>query len=343
VTDSSLAHLVLARLRLYWREPGTLFWGFGFPVLLSLALGVAFRNRPPDPVIAAVEAGPGAERVLAALSAGGEVRARETPSDEAQRALRSGRVALVVRPGDPALYLYDPTRPEGRLARRVVDDALQRASGRRDALAVSDVHVEEPGARYIDFLVPGLLGLNLMGAGLWGLGYAIVENRSRRLLKRLVATPMRRGEYLLSFMVTRLVFMAVEVPVLMGFARAAFGVTVRGSMPLFLGLCTLGATAFSGLGLLLGSRTRNTTTISGLINAVSMPMFVCSGVFFSIANFPEWLQPWLRLLPLTALNDALRAVMNEGAGLAAVAVPLVVLASVAALAFAAALKLFRWS
>jgi ABC-2 type transport system permease protein len=340
---SPLFQLTLARIRGFFREPSAVFWTFAFPVLLTIALGVAFRSRPPEPVRTAVEAGPGAEAVRAALSAGKDVTALVLAPDAAGTALRTGRVSIVVVPGDPPAYRYDPTRPESRLARAVVDDLLERAAGRADRFAARDERVEEPGARYVDFLVPGLVGMNIMSAGMWGIGWVIVEDRQKKLLRRLVATPMRRSDYLLAFVLVRLLFLVLEVPVLVGFGHLAFGVPLRGSIVALGTLAVLGALAFAGLGLLVASRAKNTQTASGLMNLVMMPMFVLSGVFFSADNFPAFIQPAVRALPLTALNDGLRAVMNEGAGLQALLPQAALLAGVAVASFGAALRLFRWS
>jgi len=339
---SALFELTLARFRGFFREPSAVFWAFGFPLLLSVALGVAFRNRPPEPVRVAVEQAPGAERTLAELSGASDVRASVEDAAAARRDLRVGKVALVVRPGEPRTYRYDETRPESRLARLLVDDRLERAEGRVDVARVADEHVTEPGARYIDFLIPGLIGVNLMSSGMWGIGYLIVEMRTKKLVKRMLATPMRRRDFLLSFILMRLLFVFVETPFLIGFGWIAFGVRVTGSLALLSAVAVLGALSFAGLGLLVASRAQNTQTVGGLMNLVMMPMFVCSGVFFSTANFPDALQPWIRALPLTALNDSLRAVIDEGAGVRAIAAPLLVLAAWGVAAFVAALRLFRW-
>lgn len=339
---SAMRQLFLTRLRSFYREPGAIFWGFGFPILLSIALGVAFKNRPPEPVPAAVEAGPGAEPVRAALAASPEVRVKVMPADAARAALRTGKVAIVVVPSSPRVYRFDPTRPESRLSRLVVDDVLQRADGRVDVTTSADERVTEPGSRYIDFLVPGLVGMGLMQSGLWGLGYTIVEMRTRRLIKRLVATPMRKIEFLLSFLTMRGVFLFVELPVLLGFGSLAFGVPMRGSVALLALIAALGSLTFGGIGLLTASRAENTQTASGLINLVSMPMFLASGTFFSSSRFPDVVQPVVRVLPLTALNDALRAVMLDGAGVAQVARPVGILIAWGVLSMGAALKLFRW-
>ncbi len=343
---SAIVELTLVRLRLFFREPSALFWTFGFPVVLSFALGIAFRSRPPDAVRIAIESGPCAERALAELAPaeGKEVRASIVSAAEAHRQLRAGKVVLVVACGDVRTYRYDETRPGGRLARRLVDDLRPRAGGRVDPTAVADDHVTESGARYIDFLVPGLVGLNLMSSSMWGIGFTIVEMRTKRHNKRQLATPNRRSDFLFSFVFMRALFVLVEVPVLFGFGSLVFGVHVVGSAVLLMGLSLLGALAFAGLGLLVASRAQNTQTAGGLMNLIMMPMFICSGVFFSTSNFPDGMQPYLRALPLTALNDALRAVTSEGAGLrdATVALAIGVLSAWGFASFAAALKLFRW-
>ena len=339
----SLWRLTLARVLIFFREPSAVFWTFGFPILLTIALGIAFRSRPPDPVSAAVEAGEGAEAVRAVLAASLQIKASLLPPEEARSALRVGRVDIVVRPGSPRTYEFDPVRPESRLARALVDDVLQRAEGRRDPTPVREAPVTEPGSRYVDFLLPGLIGLNIMSSGMWGIGWVIVETRQKKLLKRMIATPMRRGEFLLAFVLMRVFFLALEFPVLLLFGRLAFGVPLRGSLWTLGLLALLGALAFAGLGLLVASRARNTQTVNGLINLVMMPMFLLSGVFFSASHFPDGMQPFIRALPLTALNDAMRAVMIEGAGLVAVAPQALLLAAMGAVSFATALRFFRWA
>jgi ABC-2 type transport system permease protein len=338
---SAILELTLTRFRMFFREPSAVFWTFGFPVLLSVALGAAFRNRPPEPAHVAIQAGPGAERTLAELTSN-EVKAVVEPAEAARDDLRAGRVVLIVVPGEPRTYRYDDTRPEARLARATVDDRLQRAAGRVDPTRSVDERVTEPGRRYIDFLIPGLIGLNLMSSSMWGIGYLIVDMRTRKLIRRMLATPMRRGDFLLSFVLMRALFVLLEVPVLLAFGWLVFGVRVTGSPVLILALSVLGALTFAGLGLLVASRAQNTQTVGGLMNLVMMPMFIGSGVFFSASNFPDRVQPVLRALPLTVLNDALRAVVNQGATLTQVATPMLVLGIWAAVSFAAALKLFRW-
>lgn len=340
-----LWQLTLMRWRIFVREPAALFWTYGFPVVLALALGIAFRNRPPEPADVAVEALPGNESWRDALAANSQVRVRWLSPADAHQALRTGKVSVVVGregTGAPRVYQFDPTRPESRIARAVVDDVLQRAAGRTDPTAVRDALVTEPGSRYIDFLIPGLLGFNLMQSGLWGVGFVIVDMRVRKLIKRMMATPVSRSHFLLSFVLVRGFFLLGELPVLLCFANWVFNVPIRGSVLLIAGLCVLGSLMFAGMGLLIGSRAQNTHTVAGLVNAVSLPMLVTSGVFFSAARFPEIVQPTIRLLPLTALIESIRTVMLDGAGLAMVATPIMIMLAWGLISFAIALRIFRW-
>jgi ABC-2 type transport system permease protein len=342
---SALYQLTLARVRESVREPGVLFWVFGFPILLSVGLGLAFRGRGPEPVVVGLLDGPDAAEVERTLSGAG-IQVQHVDEASARARLRSGKVALVIVPGAtaraPLTYRYDPTPAEARLARVAVDEAVQRAAGRRDPRTVRDAPVTERGARYIDFLIPGLIGMNLMSGSMWGIGWVIVNMRVRKLLKRLLATPMRRRDLLLAQAIARVGSLPLEVGSILVFARLAFDVRVTGSW-VALGLVSLvGALAFAGLAILVASRAQNTETVSGLMNVVMMPMFVLSGVFFSAAHFPEAIQPALALLPLTALNDGLRAIMIDGASLTAVARPLAVLGAWGVGSFAVALRIFRW-
>lgn len=337
-----LVELTLARLRELIREPEAVFWVFVFPILLAAILGLAFRSRPPEALPVAVVQGPDAEGRRSALAAEPDLSVRVLSDDAARQALIRGRVVLVVSAANPPAYAYDPTQPESRAARLAVDAALQRASGRRDAFTPLRTEIKEPGARYVDFLVPGLLGMNLMGTGMWGIGFSLVVARNGQLLKRLVAAPARKSHLLAAQIVSRLLFLVPEAGALLLFAYFLLGVPLRGSLALLTGVSVLGAMAFSGLGLLTAARPRTIEGVSGIMNLVMVPMWIFSGIFFSTDRFPAAAQPFVQALPLTALNDALRGVMLDGAGLATLAPELAVLLAWGVVSFALALKLFRW-
>ncbi len=343
--DSSLAQLTLVRFREFLREPEAVFWTFAFPIILALGLGVAFRNKPADVVaVGVVTDTPAGDSLSAHLAKTAGLKVQSMSESAAVRALRTGDVALVAAPkADGGFeYRFDDTRPEGRSARFLIDDALQRAAGRADPVHVSEMKVQEKGSRYIDFVVPGLLGMNIMGGGIWGLGFAIVEARRKGLLKRLVSTPMPRSHYLASFVLSRFVFLIVEVVVVLGSAALLFGVPVRGSILQLFVVCVLAALAFGGVGLLIASRARTIEGASGLMNLVMMPMWVLSGVFFSSNNFPKVAQPFIQALPLTATINALRATMLQGAGWGGVAPSVAIMGVWLVVSFTLALRLFRW-
>ena len=337
-----LIHLSRVKFLEFVREPEAIFWVLIFPVLLSLALGIAFRSKAPEPLAIAVLEGAGTDEARRLLAADPSLRPKVLAERDARLSLRTGKVALVVIPGDTITYWFDPARDESRVARLAADAALQRGHGRSDVRPTALREMTEKGSRYIDFLVPGLLGMNLMGTGMWGIAFSIVTARSRGLLKRLVATPMRKSHYLLGQMMGRMAFLVPEVVLLVAFAHFAFGVPVNGSILALSVVTGLGAMAFTGIGLLVSARPRTIEGVSGLMNFVMLPMWIFSGVFFSPSRFPDAMMPAIRLLPLTALNDALRAVMIDGAALPSVAPELAVVSLWGAAAFAVALRLFRW-
>jgi ABC-2 type transport system permease protein len=367
---SPLVQLTLMRVREFVREPEALFWVFLFPLLLAAALGLAFRDKAPDRIPVGVAQLPGAAPIASALGRSPVLMVKILAPPAAWEALRTGKISLLVEPGAPGaagpvppaatggaagatsaggagaarsvVFRLDDTRPDARSARLEAEDALQRAAGRTDLVSVRTEHVTEKGARYIDFLVPGLLGMNLMGTGIWSLAFGIVTARQKQLLKRLIATPMRRGQFLIAQVAARLCFLLPEVVLLVGISWLVFGVAVRGSLLLLLGTCLLGAISFCGLGLLVASRVRTVEGASGWANLVMLPMWLLSGVFFSSSRFPDRVQPLIKALPLTALNDALRGVMTDAEPLSGIAVQLAILAAWGVGSYLAALRIFRW-
>jgi len=351
--NGALLELTRARILEFVREPEAVFWVFVFPVLMAVALGIAFRSQSGGRTqVALLAAGPPAARaeLQERLQASPLLDVKVMDEASAALALRKTRVEVIVAVdavaeagAPPALtYRFDGARAEGRAARLLVDDVVQRAYGRGDAVTARDEDAPRRGARYIDFLIPGLIGLNLMGSGLWGIGFSVVIARTNKLLKRLAATPMRRGDYLLSIALSRLLFLGLEVAAIAGAGRLLFGVEVAGSIALLGLVSLLGALSFGGIGLLVAARPRTVEAVSGWMNLVQLPMWLLSGTFFSYERFPEFALPFIRALPLTALNDALRGVMNDGLGLAALWVPVLILLAWGLAGFAVAVRIFRW-
>ncbi len=360
--SSPLFQLYLVRLRDFYRQPARIFWVYGFPTLLAIALGFAFQSRPPAPVLVDLVSGPDASEIKTHLDAHNAALAREgsagktrlvapaveiheATAAEALRRLNTGKTPLVIEPVDAHswTYRYDPTRPDASAAHQTIDDLLQSAAGRSNPRPTSDVYVSEPGSRYIDFLIPGLIGLNAMGGGLWGIGFLLVNFRIAKLLKRFVATPMPRADFLLALLGARLTFVIPDLAVLLLLGTLMFHMPIRGSLALVIGIDMLGALAFAGIGLLVACRAHTTEAVSGLMNLVMLPMWLFSGVFFSSERFPAAAQPFIQILPLTQLVGALRRVLLEGVGVVAVAPAILILAAWAAVTFALALRFFRWT
>lgn len=344
-----LLELTRARVYEFLREPEAVFWVFVFPVLLALALGIAFRNQPSTRHRVAVIDPPAATDLLLTGMRGSPLLQLEILSaPDAADALRRGRVDVVIDMAGLAsddggvVYRYDSSRAEGQAARLAADNVLQRLLGRQDAIPAADEGAPARGSRYIDFLIPGLVGLNLMGSGMWGIGFSVVVARTRKLLKRFAATPMRRSDYLMSFALSRLIFLGLEVAAVVGFGALIFSVEVRGSVLDLSLISLLGAVCFAGLGLLVAARPRSIEAVSGWMNLVMLPMWLVSGTFFSYERFPAAVQPAIRALPLTALNDALRAVVNDGLPLAATWSEMAVLLGWGLVSFVIALRIFRW-
>ncbi len=344
IEHSAFAQLVLANVRSYLRQPEAIFWTYGFPLIMVVGLGLAFNSDTEARLAFIVTQRAASDPVVQKLQADARFDVEVMEEGAALALLRRNRTPVVVSvdaSGDVE-YFFDPTNPDGAAARAVIDDALQRAAGRADVVASVDRRTDAPGSRYVDFLVPGLIGMNLMGAGLWGIGFNTVDLRVRNLLKRMVATPMRRGHFLLALVGSRVLFFVPEMFFLLMAAKLLFGVPIAGSYATVVVIALAGAVTFAGIGLLVASRARTIESISGLMNLVMIPMWLCSGIFFSSERFPDVVQPFIQVLPLTQVINALRAVILAGEPLAAQALPLGVLALWCALSYALAIRIFRW-
>src|SRR5580698_5241253 len=345
---SGYSHLLMARMLELKREPEVVFWVFVFPLLLALGLGIAFRNKPGDAVSVAIVRSTGSEQAQALLARSPQhemFKIQVLDTEDARKGFRLGKFDLVIEPDGKGgfTYRYDPARPESVLAKAQTNEALQAAAGRKDAVLTTTVTSSEPGSRYIDFLIPGLLGMNLMNSGMWGIGFALVDMRQRKLLKRFVGTPMRRSDFLLALMSSRLVLMIIEIGLLLTLGVIVFHMRVLGSLFSILLLGAAGALCFGGVGLVTASRAQKIESVSGLMNLVMMPMWIFSGVFFSYERFPAVIQPLIKALPLTALNDALRASILEGTPLIHQWPRLLVMFLWGGISFALALRWFRWT
>lgn len=349
---SPLFELTRARIVEALRDPTALFWSFGFPVVLVITLGVAFGGGPKSHNRIGLVCGAPIEASTCAalhtqLEGGPEFDVRALPLAEAKEQLGLGELDVVLEaarePRAPdattIVYHFDENSPEGRTTRLAIRSVLNVPA---EGFAARDQPHTEVGRRYVDLLLPGLLALNLMGGGIWGTSFALVDARRRGLLRQFAVTPMRRSDYLVSYMLARLMFLVIEVIFLLGFGAFAFDTVLRGSVLALTVACLLGSLAFTGLGLLISTRTESAEVASGWANALTIPMGLASGVFFDYELFPDFLHPIIRCLPLTALTSGLRAIANQGVDVLEIVPQLIVLACWAVASFAIALRIFRW-
>ena len=352
MSSHPLFQLFLFRVREFVREPAVLFWAVLFPLGMMVVLGLAFQPHDARPVPVIVEVEPGNAYALGmkkSLEASTDLKVIAKPPVEAELARKRGDAALLVRPVEHSLpiYRFDPTHPDARTTRLLVDVALRgylSPDGKvPDLRAAQDEKEQTVGSRYIDWFVPGMMGMSIMNGSLWGLGFALVEMRAKRLLKRFAVTPMRRSHFLLAQALQRVCVVSLQATVMLVFALIAFKVEVQGPILAFVTVAAVGTLSFAGLGLLVGARPSNTEVAAGLMNIPMMPMMFLSGVFFSSSNFPDFMQPFIHALPLTALIDAFRRIANEGKGLESVGQELAVLLVWGVGTLGLALKLFKWS
>lgn len=362
VADWAIGVLIKTRFVEFTRKPAAVFWTYVFPLVMMVVLGSAFRSQgTPTQPVAIVEHAQ-ASALAEKLQPSPWLKVEVLPEEVAVRQLRTGAIVSLIRVArgaaveeggqgadsmdtgiPPWEVVYDPARPGGPMTELAIRQQLTASNQGPNTTPFQVVRFEEPGGRYIDFLVPGLIGMTLLGGGLWGVGYAIVDMRIRKLLKRYLATPMRKSDFLLGIVASRMLFMFPQVALILLVSRWVFGVINFGSW-LELGLIILlGGLQFAGVGLLVASRTKTMESMSGLINLAMLPMWTLSGIFFSYQNFPEFLHWPIRLLPLTPILDAMRGVMLEGQSLTAFPVEMALILTWTLGTFLLALFTFRWN
>ena len=343
---SPLWQLVITRMRLFLREPAAVFWVYGFPLLMLISLGVAFRDHSQVSISVDLVDVSLDSKLRQSLNEDKRFKVTDSSQQDWQKRLQYGKTDVVVefdpqRESPHFRFWEEPRRAESRLARYAVETVLL-SSEQSVPHAPEVLQLKSAGSRYIDFLLPGMLGMGLMGGGLWGVGFTVVDLRVRKLLKRYLATPMRHGDFLLSIMISRIIFSFVDVVFLLGVGYLLFGVQSQGNWLELMIVILAGAFCFAGIGLLVASRAQTLETVSGLMNLIMLPMWVLSGVFFSSERFPETIQPLINLLPLTALNQLLRGIMLEGNSILTHWRQLALLTFYGISTLMTALRIFRW-
>jgi len=366
--------LIMAHFREIIREPGVLFWGILFPILMSFGLGVAFTKksdvtRKVAIISETVKSQADTATVVADFlkksceknPAGGSDAWRwkyiikdeklgnsiflfySMPWRESMQLLKRGTInVMLVDKEGKAEYHFDPLNPDAQLTYLKLSGIIGKGPSVAETVDSEIRPLTVTGTRYIDFLVPGLITMGVMMSCMWGISYGIIEKRSKKLLRRLVATPMKKSHFLIALIAVRIGMNFVESSVLFIFSLIAFKITIQGDITALIVMFLAGNIAFSGLAVFVSSHTSSTEVGNGLINFVVFPLMVLSGIFFSYQNFPDWSLPVIRNMPLAMLTDGIRSIFNEGAGFPEVAIPIFVLTSIGIVFFGAGLKIFKW-
>lgn len=368
VANHQLFMLIKAHFLEIIREPAVLFWGVVFPILMAWGLGIAFTKKTDLTRNVAIvryygtehnadssrlfnflqknaeKKGQGYQIVLKNQKLGNlSVTFTETSWPEAYKLLKKGNIAMIIEDHvDDIKYHFDPANSEALSLYQQVSNLFLYGPGAYAATESEIRPLTLSGTRYIDFLLPGLLCMGIMMSCTWGISYTLIDRRSKKLLRRMVATPMKKTNLLIALITARFTMNVVEGIILFLFAWFFFHVQIQGSILALIVIFLAGNIAFSGIAILLSSHTANPEVGNGIINAVVTPMMVLSGVFFSYHNFPDWSIPVIRHLPLTMLADAMRSVFNEGVGLASVYKEAVILTVTGIVCFIAGLKIFKW-
>ncbi len=368
ITNHQLYRLITAHFAEIIREPAVIFWGVVFPILMAWGLGIAFTQKGTISVkLAVVKVITEKDTVqetkfLSFLKKNGIKRDStytinlkneklgdesltffETTWPNAFTMLKKGKVTVIIEDKATDIkYHFDPANAEAKAAYQLAANLTTHGVSFYAADQPSIEPLTMKGTRYVDFLIPGLLAMGIMMACSWGISYTIIDRRSKKLLRRMVATPMKKSNFLLALITARFTMNLAEALLLFAFAWLYFGTKVQGSWPALIMMFIAGNIAFSGIAILISSHTANPEIGNGIINALVTPMMVVSGVFFSYHNFPEWIIPVIRNLPLTMIADSFRSIFNEGAGFADVWLEALILTSTGVVSFVIGLKIFKW-
>ncbi len=346
-----LVLLTGVELKEYLREPGILFWAIFFPILLALGLGLAFSGGGEQEKTVAIVCAE-ADCAFPFVTEGGEGKLlgnekigftryqfEKTSWDDAILMLKKGMISMILKvERDDIQYHFDPNNAEANYAYLQLSAAVKGEAPDPGNITI----LEQGGTRYIDFLVPGLLAMGVMMSCMWGISYSNVDRRNKKLLRRMVATPMKKYNYVASQLISRLMLSTIEVLLLVGITKWIFDISITGSILAVVLLVIAGNVAFTGLAILIASRTSNTQIANGLINLVVMPMMIMSGIYFSYHNFPDFMIAIIQFFPLTILADSIRSVFLEGATLLNVLPELIGLFAFGLILYAAGIRVYKW-
>jgi ABC-2 type transport system permease protein len=325
----TLLQLYIASLKEFIREPMTLFWTMAFPILFILIFGLVFSD-PDSPSyeigLAVNDEGPAGEALAEAFRSVPVFEITEGERDDLIEQLKNGDLRTVVvipdglseavQAGDTAQVetIYDPSNTTSAqivlaIIRQIVDSVDRGIQNAPVQLEVEATPITAEDAGFIDFFLPGILGMSLMQTGLFGTAPVLVAMREQQILRRLGATPLPRSILLASQVMMRLTIGFAQMAVIIGIGILGFGMNIEQSPLLLIGFVVLGALAFVAMGYMIAGLAKTQDAVNGISSLLNFPMMFLSGIFFPIEVMPEWLRPVVSIIPLTYLGDALRQII----------------------------------
>ena len=345
--SNSFIQQVKFRWREFRREPSAFYWVVFMPIIWMLALGFAF-SEPKAEIYgvgwpADINQSSLAMKIERVLDSSKMVNLYKTVEENLATLNQRGHTSINLQVGEDKLsFSFDKTNPTAQRAQLFVNDLIERSLGRKDIIQTENSYIKAHGLRYVDFLIPGLLGLSIMTSSLFGVGMTIVSNRKENLLKRYLATPMKPYEYITSHIIGRYITLLAEFASVMLTGFIVFKFKVAGSFLSYVILSMLGAASFTAIALLCASRTRSIPVVAGFTNLITLTSMMLSGVFFSVNNLPTWLARISSFLPLTALNNSLRKIALEGLSIMDLGFEVSVLGVYLLISTILSIKAFKW-
>ena len=346
----SFMAMVVANLKMTIRNRQAIFWNLAFPAIFIVMFGVVFNSGGMDSFSVGI-AGADSElraSVTQAMEASDAFDISEGTTEEEIAALEDeDRSVVLVFPNDGSgeaieLYFSDAGGPNVQIATGAVRSVVMDVVGASTGVTIEQQEIATSGTTYMDWFIPGILGMSLMNSGIIGIATAFVSFREKGILRRIKVTPFALWKFILARIVAALVVALVTSFILIGVGWLLWDVTVRGNLLLITGVLIVVASSMLAIGYAVAAIARNTETAASYANLITFPMMFLSGVFFPLGSMPDWVQPLINLMPLKYGVEALRGPMLHGEGIGAITNDLLVLLAVFVVCMVFAIRFFRW-
>ena len=322
----------------FLRDRGTLSWNIILPVALMFGLSFIFSADRAEYTVGVLQQSESIDTESHPFLATRYIEfVAINDRDSGYRRIARHQLDLLVQFDDEPQYWINPDSPKGYFAELALLQADAVAGG-----AMQKSQIEGEPVRYVDWVLPGILGMNVMFSSLFGVGYVVVRYRKNGFLKRLRATPLRAIEFVIAQVVSRLLLIVIITTFVYAGTRYFLDTRMDGSHLLLLAVLLAGSISMISMGLLVAARVTSEELAGGLLNMVTWPMMMLSGVWFSLESASDWIRQLAAVFPLTHMLDAARAVMLDGAGLSQVLPTIITLLTMSVVFLGLGALTFRW-